>query len=296
MDLQALFRKHSAGVIGLATESDSGRVSMGTAFHIGDGFFVTARHVVEGREITDVVSSRWAQISTIHSVHYPRDPQVDLAILSTDFDLSYYMSEQVRYEGGEWPKGDAFVLGDHLDDWIGDEMIMMPILMMGYPPVPTSREPVLLAVSGEVNGVIDLYTTPHVHFVVSSPARGGFSGGPVLHAGGVLLGVVTESLQRQDEVGEPGFAVALSVEPIFSLIAELGIAPRANRLGLYLMAWTDEDLKVFDSLLTEEERDQFDNWKDNLLTATRPTEVGVPSPPLLQDTAVWSAPADRLGR
>lgn len=99
----------------------------------------------------------------------------------------------MRVEGHDWPQVEAVSLGGYLDDWIGDAIVLMPVLMLGFPPVPTARKPLLLAVTGEVNAVVDRYTTPYVHFVVSSPARGGFSGGgPVIFAGQGLLGVVTE--------------------------------------------------------------------------------------------------------
>lgn len=54
MDMTAAYRMYAPCVIGLATASD-GVESIGTAFHIGDGFFLTARHVVEGRDIVDLV-------------------------------------------------------------------------------------------------------------------------------------------------------------------------------------------------------------------------------------------------
>lgn len=295
VDSHTLYRTYAPCVIGLATASD-GVESMGTAFHIGDGFFLTARHVVEGRAVVDVVVNE-GTLSTIHSIHYPSDPAVDLAILSTDFDLSHYM-ERVKIVGADWEKVDAIGIGTHLDDWVEDGMVLMPVVMMGFPPVPTSRGPLMLAVSGEVNAVLDRYTTPHVHFIVSSPARGGFSGGPVLYAGDGLLGVVTESLQREPERGEPGFAVALSVEPVYVLLAELGIAPRANRLSCYLLSsiydtdGPEPSDTVFDRLLTPEERAAFDRWTGSLQDSDMPPSLGTPSPPLIDGPSAWRAQSD----
>lgn len=76
----------------------------------------------------------------------------------------------------------------------------MPVVVMGFPLVLTARRLLMMAVGGEVNAaVVDRSPTSYIHFVLSSPARGGFSGGPVLHAGDAWLGVVTESLQRKPE-------------------------------------------------------------------------------------------------
>lgn len=201
----------------------------------------------------------------IHSVRYPSAPGVDLALLSTDFSLDHYMSAEVTIVGFT-DKVDAIVVGGHLDDWIGKEFVLEPVVLFGFPPVPTSRQAELVAASGEVNAVIDRYSAEHVHFVVSPTARGGFSGGPVLLANGQLLGVVTESLTRGPEDVEPGFATALSVEPIYNILADHCVAPRANRLTCYMFGWDEGERQMYDDLLTVEERAAFD-----LTTTTQPT-------------------------
>jgi hypothetical protein len=290
----ATYRKYRTAVVGLATIGEDGHESIGTAFHIGDGFLVTARHVVENRRISDVVVTPSGSLTRIYSVRYPSDEAVDLALLSTDFDLSYYL-DRVRYAHPEdWPKGEAIEIGGHLDDWIGDELVLTPLLMLGFPPVPTSSAPVMLAVSGEVNAALDRYTTPHVHFVISSAARGGFSGGPVIFRGGTLLGVVTQSLVREVELGEPGFAVALSVEPLLNLLFEHEVLPRANRLVCYLYSSSDQELAMFDTLLSSAERAAFDKWKVNLTTEDEPTELGVPTAPIVDGEPLWEAEENEL--
>ncbi len=40
--------------VGIDTEDQHGNRSIGTCFHVGDGVYVTARHVVEGRRILGV--------------------------------------------------------------------------------------------------------------------------------------------------------------------------------------------------------------------------------------------------
>lgn len=62
----------------------------------------------------------------------------------------------------------------------GDELVLSKVLPMGYPPIPFSQQAVLLASEGEVNAVVDKYSGRHPHFIISCPARGGFSGAPVL--------------------------------------------------------------------------------------------------------------------
>jgi hypothetical protein len=94
-----LYRMYAPAVIGLETTGSEGTVSMATAFHIGDGFLLTARHVLEGRSITDVVTHSYARMGVIHSIRYPSDSTVDLALLSSDFNLDHYMSDRVTIVG-----------------------------------------------------------------------------------------------------------------------------------------------------------------------------------------------------
>jgi hypothetical protein len=81
--------------------------------------------------------------------------------------------------GATWKKTDIIEVGGHLDDWIGDEFVLSKALLMSFPRVPLARFPVVVAVAGEINAVVDRYDVPHPYFVISSIPRGGFSGGPV---------------------------------------------------------------------------------------------------------------------
>jgi len=93
-------------------------------------------------------------------------------------------------------------LGGQLDDFLGQyELVLYRTLVLGYPPIPFADRPVLVASVGEINALVDKYTGGHPHFVVSTIARGGFSGGPALVAynednadgGTAALGLITET-------------------------------------------------------------------------------------------------------
>ncbi|WP_210162721.1 hypothetical protein [Pleomorphomonas koreensis] len=76
-------------------------------------------------------------------------------------------------------------LGHHYDDWINDEYWMLSkATAFGYPPIPFTKGPMLVAASVEINAVIDTRLDRYVRFVVSGAPRGGFSGGPVFHEWG----------------------------------------------------------------------------------------------------------------
>lgn len=230
------YSQYSPCVIGLETEGADGSRSMGTAFHIGDGYLVTARHVVEGRSVVSLAATGPASVS-LESLEVVSDRYdgVDLALLRSDFSLSHYMDKTRVMRGGvEVEKVDHIQIGGHLNDWINDGLVLTDVVMFGFPIIPTSREPVLVAATGEVNAIIDPYIgATHPLFVVSPVARGGFSGGPVLTADGWLLGVVTSALTSNDGYAEQGFAAALTVQPLLDILVDLRTFPGSNDQLLY---------------------------------------------------------------
>ena len=57
-------------------------------------------------------------------------------------------------------KEDHIPIGQHLDDWIGEELVLSRFLLMGYPTVPQSDAQVLVVAAGEVNAIVDKYAGP----------------------------------------------------------------------------------------------------------------------------------------
>ncbi len=223
------------------TEDDKGNRGIGTCFHVGEGVYVTARHVVEGRRIVDVgfhdfsVTMELIQDFSRQDLDRPGtlrilegpvfhpEQTVDVACLRLDYV----------------PK-DFIPLGGHFDGYLGQyELLLHRTLVLGYPPVPMTAEPVLVASLGEINALVTLRDRKYVHFLVSSMARGGFSGGPVLVAynelnqksGTALLGLVTDSLVRDDGQPETGFMTVLSMEPVYDCLEKNGMLPAVQKVS-----------------------------------------------------------------
>lgn len=239
-----MFQLYKQCVVRITTKNEHGDLANGSGFHIGDGYIVTARHVVENRPIVEIVGEGYPTEVTCRGIVYPKDPRIDLAVLQTDFSLERFikLTTTMRDDGREAPKTDHIPLGGHLDDWLGDELVLSKALVMGFPPVPTSIAPFLVACEAEVNAIIDRYIAPHPHFILSHLARGGFSGGPVISEYGFLLGVTTESLLGAEHVLETGFAAAISIEPLLVLLHDNRIYPGENgRIIRELLSATDDD-------------------------------------------------------
>lgn len=236
------FTTYSRCVGFIDTEDQQGDRQIGTCFHVGEGIYVTARHVIEGRRIVSVdfhdlavsmeliqdVSrvelDRPGKVQILEGPAYHPDHTVDVAC----FRLDYVPAEYIP-------------LGGHFDDYLGQyDLLLHRTLVLGYPPVPFTIEPVLVASLGEINALVTLRDRRYVHFLVSTMARGGFSGGPVLVAynelneksGTALLGLVTDALVRDHGATETGFMAVLSIEPIYECLERNGMLPAAQRMNV----------------------------------------------------------------
>jgi hypothetical protein len=135
----------------------------------------------------------------------------------------------------------------------------------GFPRIPFSEYPELVAVRGEVNASMKKYVgSAHYCHLISTVARGGFSGGPVIDDYGVLLGIFVESLVKDTNPSELGFAAALSIEPLLRLLKdnEITLADNFN-------------------ILDQQELGEYDDWYERIrsdqYSRIRPSYMGTSS-------------------
>lgn len=239
MTPRELYERYASAVAYIAVQTPKGDETIGSAFHVGDGVFITARHVVDGNKILSIgtttervvpdsnglvtIQGKPGRYRSIHAgvgvlrsgPHFHPDESIDVAALVVD--------------GLEPP---TIPLGSHLDDMLNDEaFILASVIIMGYPRIPLSRTPLLVATRAEINAVVDKYTGGHPHFVISAMARGGFSGGVCLVEWDFALGVITEALVSDYKPSELGYMAVLSVEPIFVCLQHHKIVPAEQKEG-----------------------------------------------------------------
>jgi hypothetical protein len=219
-DLRHLYLRYRDAIVRICVtisvidEAGQGeKQSLGTGFHIGEGLIVTARHVAN-QTIKSITRESGGTPVIIEKKIFPEDCAVDLAILVTNFHKLDPPS------GGKQKRIPCIPLGQYLDSWLGDDFILSKVLVMGYPNIPMSTAPFLVSAEAEVNAIIKIYHGRHCRLIVSSMARGGFSGGPIISAGGFLIGVVTESLVSNNANAESGFFTATSVEPLLRVLVQ----------------------------------------------------------------------------
>lgn len=229
-------------------EDTVGGRHLGSAFHVGDGVFVTARHVLEGGAVIGLGTTESAYIplqgeeaANAHSLVEMDGVSTPVHIVrpqSLEMDGPPVVAANPLVDVGAFrvtgldPRTPWFPLGSHLDDWIGEsDFVLSDVIVFGYPPIPFARRPTLVAARAQVVAQIDRYDVPHVHFVLSSMPRGGFSGGVAFSEWGFVLGVLTQSLTSDGAPTELGYFAATSVEPIYECLAQRGMLPACQQEG-----------------------------------------------------------------
>jgi len=234
-----LYQTYRSAMAFIEVELPDGSISIGSAFHVGEGVFVTARHVVEANRILKMATTFGYYIPddngliTIHG-----DPQryrsINSQVLTIKSGPYYHPETKIDVACIVVHQTNITVvpLGSHLDDLLNDEaFIMAETIVMGYPPIPFSDSPTLVTASAEINAVIDMYNAKHPRFIISAMPRGGFSGGLCLIEWNFVLGLITESLVTSGQVSETGFMAVLTVEPIYVCLRHHGIMPPQQKVG-----------------------------------------------------------------
>ncbi|EPY9600727.1 S1 family peptidase [Escherichia coli] len=218
-DFHETYVRAAGAVAFVAIVDTNGDEGIGSAFHIGDGIFVTARHVVEGVTIKESATTKSAHLTEEAGgkMAPPRRLQiVDGPYFGPDgLDVAVF-----RVELGTMPLP-AITVSQHTDYSFGEnDLVLSDILVVGYPPIPFTTVPNQVVTLGQINAVVRVHHSPSLHFIASAMARGGFSGGVALDQSGVALALVTESLGQGDMPLETGYMSLLSIEPAVDLAAE----------------------------------------------------------------------------
>ncbi|MGO4466924.1 S1 family peptidase [Pseudoduganella sp. RAF53_2] len=236
-------------------------------FHIGDGIFVTARHVVDGMTIKEIATTKstLTEEAAGGKVAPPRYLKIldgpyfgpdglDVAIFSVDL--------------GEVPLP-AITVSDHTDYSLQEnDLVLSDILVIGYPPIPFTTMPSQVVTLGQISAVVRVWHSPVLHFIASTMARGGFSGGVVLDHSGVALALVTESLGKDDMPVETGYMSLLSIEPAVDLAVEkFGFDIHGVKQGRYsdiLLAvkFTDSSRRSLSSFIFDASLYIYDDDRD----------------------------------
>jgi hypothetical protein len=222
----------------IEVEGPDGGLGIGSSFHVGDGVFVTARHVVEGKIIREV------RMTETFDVEPTPEESATVRSFTINGSIHNVNNGAIRVVAGPFFHEDSRVdvatfragpidsrtpvvpLGTHLDDYLGpSSFVLTEAIILGFPPIPMTVFPVLVGARAEVNALAPLYDAPHLHLILSATARGGFSGGVAISEDNYALGLVTRSLVANDGPIESGYMAVLGVEPIYECLAQNKLLP-----------------------------------------------------------------------
>lgn len=222
----------SSAVLFVEVTKPDGSLDIGSAFHIGNGYCVTARHVLEGNTVRTV-----GRRDTSLKTHFTTTGTTTTSLGHSDFthsvvdEIFFHANDKVDAAifrlGGTIPTGlgysasrlqPAIPLDRHTDQLTEGEFLLKEVVVLGYPKIPWA-DVHLVVFRGDVSAVIESHQDHQRHFVVSGMARGGFSGGPIIASEtNTVLGIVTDSLVHNDQVTELGFLNAVSIQAARDII------------------------------------------------------------------------------
>jgi hypothetical protein len=201
-----------------------GNISAGTAFHIGDGLLVTARHNLEDSKFT--IETVYGESVEYGAFHCLNDEDADVAIIQSDYKSSGIflgIGEQTREPAKFIKIGSYFAPSDLAPLYLLDD-----VFIFGFPPIPMTKRAELVAVRAQVNALVNTRHSNYSVFILSSIARGGFSGGPVIDQNMNLIGVCIEALFADHKPIETGFAAAICIDPLLDLLYRNRFFPTGN--------------------------------------------------------------------
>lgn len=273
ISLRKAYKKYCGAVAYVAVLDDKENEGIGSAFHVGEGIFVTAKHVVKGKKIKEVATTKRIEIEIeseaphasvkyiypkvlelVDGPHYAEDDSADVAVFRVK-------SKDLLMPG--------IPLGYHTNNSIDDNsFVLQDAVIIGYPPIPFTVTPNQVVASGQVSAVIDVWHSKYAHFVVSAMARGGFSGGLALAEDGRALGVITESLVMNDGVPELGYMSVIGIEAAVDIIKNTYPSIAVHDSGFVLMETllhiklVEPDLRILNSRIHSASIYVYDDDRD----------------------------------
>lgn len=253
------YELYKACMVRVIVKNADGDQACAAAFHIGDGYLVSAAHVFRGHTLVSLDSVYVSKDILVEEMIFPEDKDLDLVVLRTDFSQSRFMGFlNTMDRNRKRPWTDRIPLTGYPHDRFGDELTLSRVLLMGFPRIPLTSDAYLVAVEGHVNAVVRRLSDRNDHFIVSSVPRGGFSGGPVVSEHGYVLGVLTEGLFEKGQVVENGFTDVISLDPLLRLLHKHNIVIAGNEYVI------PDDPKWVEKIETELEHGEESLWQDGI--------------------------------
>jgi hypothetical protein len=226
--LQQVYHECRRSIAYVTVQTSEGDESIGTAFHIGQGYFITAKHVVFNNTIIEVgITQPHNKIVEYHAAPLSEEerPQILKVCLEPVF-LESDVDDVAVFKVEKYESIPSILLSSTHDIHQSEDLALLTnVLCVGYPPIPITVHPFQVAVKSTISSLIIMRGSQYLSYVIATMARGGFSGGPIINDRGEAIGVVTDSLCRNDQVVETGFMACISISAAAELALKYGWDP-----------------------------------------------------------------------
>lgn len=202
--LPEVVKKWSPSVIKICHPTEQG---IGTGFLVTESHVATAAHVIDDLHDEIKLETSDGTILSHAKIHRPPANMPDLDIAIIELTNPIRALKPIRLSS--------------------QYQLLDEVVVLGYPPIPFSVAPHLVANRGEVSSMIELRSGLPA-LIVSCLLRGGNSGGPVLNRRGQAIGIISRNLVQKlpdDEIDLNqglGFAAAFGTEWIGTQFVQPG--------------------------------------------------------------------------
>lgn len=149
--------------------------NVGSGFFIDENTLVTCKHVYYGLDKSKIYyEDEEGKRYTIKKVIPHPNDKIDIIKLVTNEkfnNFTYSIEEEV--------------------------ILTEKVIVFGYPPIPLSSKPFLLANLGEISSIVDNYLDGTDCIILSCLLRPGNSGGPIINENGKLVGISIQNRSRK---------------------------------------------------------------------------------------------------
>lgn len=150
-------------------------INIGSGFFITPNTIVTCKHVYQEliRDKTYIEDENGKKYTVAQVIPHPNE-KIDIIKLITKEPFDFFTHS------------------------IEDNIILTEkVIVFGYPPIPLSSRPFLMANLGEVSSIVDNYLDGTDCIILSCILRPGNSGGPIINEYGKLIGISTQNRSQK---------------------------------------------------------------------------------------------------
>ena len=196
-------------LVAITGVTSKGDVAVGTGLHVHPEYMVTCDHVLRDMTIDETLVVNGEEVAVVGRL-MNEVPGIDVGVVRIDPPVSVALPDLLFRDAG----------------------LLEDVLVAGFPSVPTSTSLLPTFQRGEISQIdVPTYWDTNVD-LFSAIARPGNSGGPLITNEGNIVGLVTQSLERERESAD-----RIAVLPFFAAVPACDIRREFEALTSATLPW-----------------------------------------------------------